>query len=60
VVASGDEQLRDEQAADEEFSDAPRADYRPQGTEARASLPATLKRTLTEVSEDNMTDWAAA
>jgi membrane protein len=38
----------------------PRADYRPQGTDAKPSGFATLKRTLTEFSEDNMTIWAAA
>jgi membrane protein len=37
-----------------------RADYRPTGTTTKTSLFATLKRTLTEFSEDNMTDWAAA
>jgi membrane protein len=37
-----------------------RADYRPVGTDRRSSLPATLKRTVTEFSEDGMTDWAAA
>jgi membrane protein len=37
-----------------------RADYRPEGTDGRTSLFATLKRTFTEFSEDNMTDWAAA
>jgi membrane protein len=37
-----------------------RADYRPRGTDARSSTFATLKRTFTEFSEDNMTDWAAA
>jgi membrane protein len=37
-----------------------RADYRPAGADARPSLFATLKRTVTEFSEDNMTDWAAA
>jgi membrane protein len=39
---------------------APRADYRPTGTDARPSMFATLKRTFTEFSEDNMSDWAAA
>jgi membrane protein len=39
---------------------APRADYRPTGTDARPSAFATLKRTFTEFSEDNMSDWAAA
>jgi membrane protein len=37
-----------------------RADYRPTGTDDRSSRFATLKRTFTEFSEDNMTDWAAA
>jgi membrane protein len=37
-----------------------RADYRPTGTDTRTSTFATLKRTFTEFSEDNMTDWAAA
>jgi membrane protein len=38
----------------------PRADHRPTGTDTRSSLFATLKRTFTEFSEDNMTVWAAA
>src|SRR3954447_26568548 len=37
-----------------------RADYRPVGTDERPSLLATVKRTVTEFSEDNMSDWAAA
>jgi membrane protein len=37
-----------------------RADYRPTGTDTGTGLFATLKRTATEFSEDNMTDWAAA
>jgi membrane protein len=37
-----------------------RKDYRPVGTDSRTSLFATLKRTLLEFGEDNMTDWAAA
>jgi membrane protein len=37
-----------------------RADYRPTGADARPSLFATLKRTVLEFREDNMTDWAAA
>jgi membrane protein len=37
-----------------------RADYRPEGTDTSTSRFATLKRALTEFSEDNMTDWAAA
>ncbi len=37
-----------------------RADYAPTGTETSASAFGTLKRTVTEFSEDNGTDWAAA
>jgi membrane protein len=37
-----------------------RADYRPEGADARSSTWATLKRTLLEFREDNMSDWAAA
>jgi membrane protein len=43
-------------------SDGPpvRRDYRPVGTDDRPSTFATLKRTFTEFSEDNLTDWSAA
>jgi membrane protein len=41
-------------------SDRARADYRPVGTDGKASAFATLKRTFTEFSEDNLSDWAAA
>ncbi len=37
-----------------------RLDSAPQGAERKATVGATLKRTLTEFSEDNLTDWAAA
>jgi membrane protein len=37
-----------------------RADYRPAGTDRKSSLFATVKRTVTEFSEDNLSDWAAA
>jgi len=37
-----------------------RKDYRPTGTDARTGLLPTLKRTVLEFREDNMTDWAAA
>ena len=39
---------------------ARRADYRPAGTNGKSSVFATIKRTFTEFSEDNMSDWAAA
>jgi membrane protein len=41
-------------------SDAGRRDYKPEGEAAKTGLLATLKRTLTEFQEDNLTDWAAA
>ena len=37
-----------------------RADYRPEGTDTGTGVFATVKRTVKEFSEDNMTDWAAA
>jgi membrane protein len=37
-----------------------RADYRPVGADARPSPFATVKRTVMEFREDNMSDWAAA
>jgi membrane protein len=47
-----------------DFSDAQggrrRADYRPVGTDDRPSAFATVKRTVMEFREDNMSDWAAA
>jgi membrane protein len=43
-----------------ERADPTRADYAPRGVEGGSSLKATLKRTLTEFKEDNLTDWAAA
>jgi membrane protein len=41
-------------------TDPIRADYAPEGADRRPSTFATLKRTATEFSEDNLTDWAAA
>jgi membrane protein len=37
-----------------------RADYAPQGADATPTTGGTLKRTVKEFSEDNLTDWAAA
>ncbi len=37
-----------------------RRDYHPHGTAAGTGLFATLRRTVTEFSEDNLSDWAAA
>jgi membrane protein len=40
--------------------DPVRRDYRPEGAGGGTGLWATLKRTLTEFQEDNLSDWAAA
>ena len=40
--------------------DAARRDYAPEGVASETGLFATLKRTVTEFMEDNLTDWAAA
>jgi membrane protein len=37
-----------------------RRDYRPEGVDRDPGLWATLKRTVAEFNEDNLTDWAAA
>ena len=37
-----------------------RRDYRPEGAPEETGILATLKRTATEFSEDNLSDWAAA
>jgi membrane protein len=37
-----------------------RRDYKPEGEASKTGLLATLKRTLTEFQEDNLSDWAAA
>ncbi len=37
-----------------------RRDYAPEGEASKSGLGATLKRTLTEFQEDNLSDWAAA
>jgi membrane protein len=47
-------------APDEDKISGTRADYAPSGADAKPTVFATLKRTLKEFSEDNLTDWAAA
>jgi membrane protein len=37
-----------------------RADYAPTGADAKPTTGGTIKRTVKEFSEDNLTDWAAA
>jgi membrane protein len=41
-------------------ADPVRADYAPEGTDRRPTTFATVKRTVTEFVEDDLTDWAAA
>jgi membrane protein len=53
-------QEREEAVTDDSPTKPRRADYRPVGAGEKATLFATLKRTATEFSEDNLTDWAAA
>jgi membrane protein len=50
----------DENVSAENVSAAQRADYRPEGAGTRSGAFATLKRTVSEFGEDNLTDWAAA
>jgi membrane protein len=45
---------------DDESDEQRRHDYRPAGTDRGTSLFATLKRTVTEFSEDNLSDFAGA
>ena len=44
----------------QEAATTERADYAPVGTDGKSTTFATLKRTVKEFSEDNLTDWAAA
>jgi len=53
-------QPRDHAGTNGSPEDEARRDYRPTGAEAKTGLFATLRRTATEFSEDNLTDWAAA
>jgi membrane protein len=55
VVATTEERRDADEAVD-----PVRADYAPEGTDARPTLFATVKRTFTEFLEDSLTDWAAA
>jgi membrane protein len=61
---TADTQFTENRAADpapetDEISGT-RADYAPTGAEKKATTGGTLKRTVKEFSEDNLTDWAAA
>ncbi len=47
-------------APDNDKISGTRSDYEPTGTDRKATTGGTLKRTLSEFSEDGLTDWAAA
>ena len=51
---------RHDRPADVIADDAPRRDWRPTGVDGRTSLWATLRRTVSEFKEDDLTDWSAA
>src|SRR3954468_22565453 len=50
----------DDPAPQDDVVSGTRADYAPQGADPHPTFVATLKRTVKEFSEDNLTDWAAA
>jgi membrane protein len=56
----GPTENREKTETHEKVSDDVRRDYRPEGDTSKTSLWGTLKRTLTEFQEDNLSDWAAA
>src|SRR3954452_15710602 len=47
-------------APDDDKISRERADYAPTGADPKATTGGTLKRLVKEISEDNLTDWAAA
>jgi membrane protein len=59
-MATRTRQPRDHAGTTGSPEDEARRDYRPTGAEAKTGWFATLRRTATEFSEDNLTDWAAA
>ena len=50
----------DDPAPDNDKISGTRADYAPVGADPKPTAMGTVKRTLKEFSEDNLTDWAAA
>ena len=51
---------RVEEGSKDSPADPVRRDYKPRGTYAKPGAFGALRRTVTEFSEDNLTDWAAA
>jgi membrane protein len=60
ALATKSRQQRDDARTNGDRDEGVRRDYRPTGSEAKTGWFATLKRTATEFSEDNLSDWAAA
>jgi len=58
-AGQGGSLIDENKAADSPISPG-RTDNRPTGVDRKTGIFATLKRTVTEFSEDNLTDWAAA
>ncbi|WP_040338666.1 YihY/virulence factor BrkB family protein [Candidatus Blastococcus massiliensis] len=50
----------DDPAPDDDNVSGTRSDYAPVGADTKPTTVGTLKRTVKEFSEDNLTDWAAA
>ncbi len=50
----------DDPAPDTDVISGTRADFAPVGADPKPTTGGTIKRTLKEFSEDNLTDWAAA
>src|SRR3954467_3225922 len=58
--ARADEAQAGDPAPDDDVVSGTRADFAPTGAGPQTTFFATLKRTATEFSEDNLTDWAAS
>jgi membrane protein len=59
-MEAGNSRSWNARAGDGSPTDPVRRDYAPGGTERRSNTLALLKRTVTEFTEDNLSDWAAA
>jgi membrane protein len=59
-TARGDKATPGDPAPETDEISGTRADYAPTGADPKPTTGGTLKRTLKEFSEDNLTDWAAA
>src|SRR3954463_5292047 len=57
---SGNRAAAGDPAPETDVISGTRADYAPRGADPKPTTGGTLKRTVKEFSEDNLTDWAAA